>query len=201
MTQTHLLLLGCTWWWWWYYCQDIPSSSTLLLSHIREGDRHIAIAVASSGLAAQLLPDGMTAHIRFMAPIDRQALKDGITLVPKEGINQSNTPDLLRHASLLVWDEAPMMDLHTSLNPLILLYVTSVTVHTNPPFGCGIVVVLSGDYFRQCLPVVVPRGSRTQIVVDLCINRSHLWPNYCCCALTLTQAHAGTQCCKHPPPP
>lgn len=40
----------------------------LLLSHVRSQGK-IALAVASSGLAALLLPGGRTAHSRFAIPI------------------------------------------------------------------------------------------------------------------------------------
>ncbi|CAN0924936.1 ATP-dependent DNA helicase PIF1 [Linum grandiflorum] len=63
----------------------------------------IAIVVASSGIAATLLPGGVTAHSQFKIPIEVDhastcAIKKGTTLAR-----------LLQLATLIVWDEAPMV--------------------------------------------------------------------------------------------
>ena len=42
----------------------------LLLAAVRSEPEHIALAVASSGIAAQLLKGGRTAHSRFKIPVD-----------------------------------------------------------------------------------------------------------------------------------
>ncbi|CAN1811763.1 ATP-dependent DNA helicase PIF1 [Linum perenne] len=64
---------------------------------------HIALVVASSGIAATLLPGGVTAHSRFKIPIEvdyasRCVIKKGTSLAR-----------LMQQASLIVWDEAPMV--------------------------------------------------------------------------------------------
>ncbi|CAN0903850.1 hypothetical protein LINGRAHAP2_LOCUS22760 [Linum grandiflorum] len=63
----------------------------------------IAIVVASSGIAATLLPGGITAHSQLKIPIEvdhasTSAIKKGTTLAR-----------LLKLATLIVWDEAPMV--------------------------------------------------------------------------------------------
>ncbi|CAN0880772.1 ATP-dependent DNA helicase PIF1 [Linum grandiflorum] len=63
----------------------------------------IALVVASSGIAATLLPGGVTAHSRFKIPIDVDhsstcAIKKGTTLAR-----------LIEQATLIVWDEASMV--------------------------------------------------------------------------------------------
>nr|XP_051197041.1 uncharacterized protein LOC127310402 [Lolium perenne] len=78
------------------------------------------------------------------------------------------TSDLLRKASLIIWDEVAMTKRQTvetldrSLQDIM---------GCDLPFG-GKVVVFGGD-FRQVLPVVT-RGTRAQIT-DATLRRSHLW--------------------------
>ncbi len=133
-----------------------------LLSSIRS-DNEIALAVASSGIAALLLDGGTTAHSRLKIPViglDQHST----CYIPK----QSEVAKLLTATSLLLWDEAPMQHKHAfeavdrTLRDLSGL---------NRPFG-GVVVVMGGD-FRQVLPVI-PKGSRAQIV-QASLNRSLLW--------------------------
>ncbi|CAN1127860.1 ATP-dependent DNA helicase PIF1 [Linum perenne] len=63
----------------------------------------ISLVVASSGIAATLLPDGVTAHSRFKIPIEIDNLS---TCTIKKG---SDVAELLKSATLIVWDEAPMI--------------------------------------------------------------------------------------------
>jgi len=120
---------------------------TCLLSHIRSQGK-VALAVASSGIAALLLEGGRTGHSRFKIPIN--ILDTSTCYINKEG----EAADLVRACALLIWDEAPMMQKHVyeALNRT-LIDITG----NNSPFG-GIVTVLGGD-FRQMLPVV-PKGSK-----------------------------------------
>ena len=62
----------------------------------------IAIATATSGIAESLLPGGRTAHSRFKIPIK---LGDHSMC---NFTKQSGTAELLRMASLIIWDEAAM---------------------------------------------------------------------------------------------
>ncbi|CAN1189510.1 ATP-dependent DNA helicase PIF1 [Linum perenne] len=105
----------------------------------------ITLVVASSGIAATLLPDGVTAHSRFKIPLEIDNLS---TCMVKKG---SEVAELLKSATLIVWDEAPREN-----------YL---------PFG-GKVVLLGGD-FRQFLPVV-PNGSRADNI-NASLPRSYLW--------------------------
>ncbi|CAN1781978.1 hypothetical protein LINPERHAP1_LOCUS15628 [Linum perenne] len=63
----------------------------------------ISLVVASSGIAATLLPDGVTAHSRFKIPLEIDNLS---TCTVKKG---SDVAELLKSATLIVWDEAPMI--------------------------------------------------------------------------------------------
>ena len=74
-----------------------------VLSHVRSRDQ-IAIAVASSGIAADLLGGGQTAHSMFKIPIPIQ--DDSTCSITR----QSHLAHKIRSASLVVWDEAHMMD-------------------------------------------------------------------------------------------
>ena len=139
----------------------------LILATIRK-DNDIAIAVASSGIASLLLPGGRTAHSRFKIPINLN--EDSLCQIPR----QSDEAKLLQKASVIIWDEAPMMHKHAF--EAFDRTMRDLMKHINPgsenyPFGNK--VVLFGGDFRQILPVVL-RGSRSDIV-DACLNRSYLW--------------------------
>jgi len=134
----------------------------------------ISVNVASSGIAFLLLQGGRTAHSRFGIPIN----PDDFTtchIVPN-----SDLANMLKEASLIIWDEAPMMSrycfesLDRSLNDVI----GNVD---GKPFG-GKVVVFGGD-FRQVLHVIHGAG-RAEIVLAA-LNSSYLWEH--CNVLTLTK--------------
>ena len=139
----------------------------ILLATIRKENK-IAIAVASSGIASLLLPGGRTAHSRFKIPINLN--EDSVCMIPR----QSDEAKLLQRASVIIWDEAPMMHKHAfeALDRTMRDLMKNVAPGSeNYPFG-GKVILFGGD-FRQILPVVIG-GSRPDIV-DACLNRSYLW--------------------------
>ncbi|CAN1153372.1 ATP-dependent DNA helicase PIF1 [Linum perenne] len=108
----------------------------------------IALVVASSGIAATLLPGGVTAHSRFKIPIN---IDHSSTCVIKKGTSLAH---LIQQATLIVWDEAPMVN--------------------RKPFG-GKIVILGGD-FRQTLPVIT--HGRREDSLGASLTRSYLW-NHC----------------------
>ena len=70
----------------------------------RRQDGRVALALASSGIAALLLDGGRTVHSRLKIPID---LTDPTT---RSSITaQSELAALLRETSLILWDEATML--------------------------------------------------------------------------------------------
>ncbi|CAN1147815.1 ATP-dependent DNA helicase PIF1 [Linum perenne] len=73
-----------------------------IISKIRSEGK-IVLVVASSGIAATLLPDGVTAHSRFKIPLEVDNLS---TCMVKKG---TEVAELLKEATLIVWDEAPMV--------------------------------------------------------------------------------------------
>ncbi|XP_042942779.1 uncharacterized protein LOC122276961 [Carya illinoinensis] len=62
----------------------------------------IALATASSGVAASILPGGRTAHSQFKSPLDTN--KNLTCSVNK----QSGLARLLQKVKLIIWDEAPI---------------------------------------------------------------------------------------------
>ena len=125
----------------------------------------IALATATTGIAANLLLLGRTFHSRFKADLTPHTES-------MCNINaQSVLADLIRMAKVIIIDECSMQHrYHTEALDRTLRDIASI----NEPFG-GKVVLLSGD-FRQCLPVI-PGASRGTIV-DAALNRSHLWSSF-----------------------
>jgi ATP-dependent DNA helicase PIF1 len=136
----------------------------------------IVITVATSGIAALLLPGGRTAHSKFKLPIP--TLDNSCCKIDYE----DDLAEVLRQTKLIIWDEAPMAHrycfeaLDRCLKDLMKEQGNSEKI-----FG-GKVVVFGGD-FRQILPVI-PRGSRSD-VVHATINASYIWDH--CEVLTLTK--------------
>ena len=124
----------------------------------------IALGVASSGLAAQLLSGGITAHSRFKIPVSTD---ENITC------NYSLTRDthfceLMNDTSLIIWDEISMVD--SKLIEAVDRMLRDIT-EINQPFG-GKVVIFSGD-FKQVLPVI-HNGTEHDIVRST-LPLSYLW--------------------------
>jgi ATP-dependent DNA helicase PIF1 len=132
----------------------------------------IVLTVASSGIAALLIPGGRTAHSRFGIPINIDEYST-CEIGPKDPLAA-----LICRARLIIWDEAPMM--HKHCFEAVDRTLKDIMKEKRYPFG-GKVVVLGGD-FRQILPVI-PKGTRYEIVQST-INSSHLWQH--CEVLTLT---------------
>lgn len=135
----------------------------LILANVRS-TRQIALAAASSGIAAQLLQGGRTAHSTFRIPLDLHRSDTPICAISKT----STIASLLQNAKVVFWDEASMAHkfaleaLHRSLQD----------VRENQQVMGGLLIVLSGD-FRQILPVV-RRGTRAN-ETNACLKSSFLW--------------------------
>ena len=119
-----------------------------LLATIRS-QKKIAVATATSGVAASIMPGGRTAHSRFMIPL---TINDGAFY---NFMKQSGTTKLLQTSSLIIWDEATM----TKRQVIEALDNSLGDIMDRPELSFrGKTVVFGGD-FRQVLPVV-RRGSR-----------------------------------------
>ena len=130
-----------------------------------EGGGCVALAMATTGIAAMLLEKGRTFHSRMKAPLNPD---DASTLrIPA----QSDLAKLVKMAKVLVIDEATMLDnrqlaaMDRTLQDMMIC---------QEPFG-GKIVVLAGD-MRQCL-VVVPGASRAGIV-ERTVNQCPLWNQF-----------------------
>ena len=133
----------------------------LLLSYVRtKGD--VAVGVASSGIAANLLIEGRTAHstLKLPIPVYSDSVCNFGPLDPKGQI--------IRSAKVILWDEAPMM----SRRNLEAFDRTAQDIMNNDQNFGGKLMLLGGD-FRQILPLV-RRGRRPDIVNE-CLSKSHLW--------------------------
>ena len=132
--------------------------------------KKIALAVASSGIAALLLPGGRTAHSRFKIPFKLTS-----TSVCNLNLN-SEEAKLIKQTQLIIWDECPMLNrfgfeaLDRSMRDIMGQVDPK---YANIPFGNKI-IVFGGD-FRQILPVI-KKGTRSDIV-KAAFNRSYLWDN------------------------
>ena len=75
----------------------------LLLSKIRQQGK-TALAVASSGIAATLLPGGRTAHSAFKLPLNPTSRDTPVCNIS----NNSGAGEMLKKCSLIIWDECTM---------------------------------------------------------------------------------------------
>nr|XP_027103021.1 uncharacterized protein LOC113724311 [Coffea arabica] len=114
---------------------------------------YIAIAVATSGIAASILPGGRTAHSRFKISLDFS--KNKTCQLSK----QSSVAKLLFECKLILWDEASM-----AKREMIEAYddLLRDTMDSDLSFG-GKVVVFGGD-FRQTLPFLLRIGEGKELV-------------------------------------
>ncbi|XP_030969930.1 uncharacterized protein LOC115990223 [Quercus lobata] len=132
-----------------------------LLASLRS-DGHIAIATATSSIAATLLPDGRTTHSRFKIPLIPEA--SSTCSISKK----SNLAELIRRAVVFIWDEAHMVN-RCALEALDRTLQDLMKVNSH--FG-GKVLILGGD-FRQVL-LVVPKGTKVELLNARIVN-SPLW--------------------------
>ncbi|GFV04814.1 ATP-dependent DNA helicase [Trichonephila clavipes] len=137
----------------------------LLLAKIR-CERSIAIAVASSGIAATLIDEGKTAHSAFKLPLNLHHSEFVNCNISK----QSDMAHVLREAILIIWDECTM----AHKKGIEALNRTLQDIRGCHQIMGGLTVLLSGD-FRQTLPVVL-RGTRVDIV-KACLKTSFLRPH------------------------
>ncbi|GFY06969.1 ATP-dependent DNA helicase [Trichonephila clavipes] len=151
------------------YFLDSPGGTgkiiNLLLAKIR-CERSIAIAVASSGIAATLIDGGKTAHSAFKLPLNLHHSESVNCNISK----QSDMAHVLREAKLIIRDECTM----AHKKGIEALNRTLQDIRGCNQIMGGLTVLLSGD-FRQTLPVVL-RGTRADIV-KACLKTSFLWPH------------------------
>ncbi|XP_073035205.1 uncharacterized protein [Primulina eburnea] len=132
-----------------------------MLAHLRKMGK-IIIAVATSGIAATLLQGGRTAHSRFQIPLRPTA--SSLCKIKK----QTELAELIRRASAIVWDEAPMANRYAFES----VSKSFQDIMENQIAFGGKTMVFGGD-FRQVLPVV-KRGTKAEQIAAS-ISRSTFW--------------------------
>ena len=128
-------------------------------------DGNIALAVASSGIAATLLQGGTTAHSKFKIPLDADQTS---TCNVRHG---GQLAQLLKKAKLIFWDEAPMQSRFDieAVDRCLRDICNDEDLHSS---FAGKVVCFCGD-FRQTLPVVL--SARRADCIAKCIQQSTFW--------------------------
>lgn len=148
-----------------------------LISHLNRQNK-IVLSYATTGIAADLLIDGRTAHSGMKLPVPILDTSTSRMRIPSEN------SDKLKNAHLLIIDEAAML----SKNALrIIDHLLQEIMNSNRPFG-GKVLLLGGD-FRQTAPVI-RRGSNAA-VVESSIKQYHQWGQITKLSLTQNMRIAG----------
>ncbi|XP_049308573.1 uncharacterized protein LOC125777509 [Bactrocera dorsalis] len=160
------------------YFLDAPGGTgkafliSLILATIRS-EQKIALALASSGIAATLLDGGRTAHSALKLPLNMQAIE-----TPTCNISRSSgMAKVLQQTSIILWDECPM----THKKSLEALNRTLQDLRRSLQLFGGALILLSGD-FRQTLPVI-PRSTPAD-EINACLKSSFLWAHVQMLSLT-----------------
>lgn len=136
---------------------------SLILATIRSRG-HVAIAVASSGIAATLLEGGRTAHSAFKLPLNMQITSEPTCNIPKN----SAMAKVLKNSKIIIWDECTMA--HKRAFEALDRTMKDIRDSQNH-FG-GAIILLAGD-FRQILPVI-PRSTPAD-EINACLKSSSFW--------------------------
>jgi len=131
--------------------------------HFRSQGKKV-LCVASTGIAALLLPNGQTSHAQFKIPINLN--EASVSSISKSGRLASE----LKKVDLVIWDEVPMQHKYC-FEVVHRLFVDLRSASDDLLFG-GVPFLLGGD-FAQILPVVA-QGERADIV-KACLQRSFIW--------------------------
>nr|XP_027090420.1 uncharacterized protein LOC113711453 [Coffea arabica] len=134
-----------------------------LLATIRSKGQ-IALATATSGAAASILPGGRTAHSRFKISLHHES--NNTCNLSK----QSAISELIKAAKLIIWDEAAMAKKYAieSLDRLLRDLLNSDHISGDK------IIVFGGD-FRQTLPVV--RNGHKEDYISASLINSYIWPH------------------------
>ncbi|GFX12678.1 ATP-dependent DNA helicase [Trichonephila clavipes] len=135
----------------------------LLLAKIRK-DRNVALAVASSRIAATLLSGGWTAHSVFKLPLNLASEETPTCNISKNSARGA----LLQQCKLIVLEECTM----SHKRAIEALYRCLQDIQNNRKLMGGVVMFLAG-YFRQILSVT-ERGTAAD-EINACLKASYLW--------------------------
>ncbi|CAH2224923.1 jg5073, partial [Pararge aegeria aegeria] len=151
------------------YFLDAPGGTgktfliSLILATIRSQNK-IALALASSGIAATLLEGGRTAHSALKLPLNMQSNETPTCNVSKN----SAMAKVLQQCKLIVWDECTM----AHKKSLEALDRTLKDLRSNNNRFGGAMILLAGD-FRQKLPVIPQSTPADEL--NACLKSSNLW--------------------------
>ncbi|XP_044315200.1 ATP-dependent DNA helicase pfh1-like [Drosophila rhopaloa] len=151
------------------YFLDAPGGTgktfviSLILATIRSRSQ-IAVAVASSGIAATLLEGGRTAHSALKLPMNLLTVDQPTCTMNKN----SATAKLMRECKIIIWDECTM----AHKRALEAVDQTIKDLRGDSKLFGGALILLSGD-FRQTLPVI-PKSTAADEVIA-CLKSSSLW--------------------------
>lgn len=126
-----------------FYFVDAPGGTgkifliSLILASIRS-QKNIAVAIASSGIAATLLDGGRTAHSALKLPLNIQDIESPTCNISKN----SEMGKVLQSCQLVVWDKCTM----AHKNALEALNRTLKDLRGNEKLFGGAVILLSGDF-------------------------------------------------------
>ncbi|RFU23627.1 hypothetical protein B7463_g12712, partial [Scytalidium lignicola] len=123
------------------------------------------LCVASTGIAALLLPASCTAHSQFRILLELN--ESSVSSISKI----SRLATQLRKVDLIIWDEVPMQHKYC-FEVVHRLFCDLQSVEDQDLLFGGLLVILGGD-FAQILPVVV--GSTRADAVNACLQRSFIW--------------------------
>ncbi|GFT79697.1 ATP-dependent DNA helicase [Trichonephila clavipes] len=148
---------------------DAPGSTgktfllSLILATIRS-QNNIALAIASSGIAATLLNGGRTTHSALKLPLNLQNPEAPTCNISKN----SGMGKVLQTCQIIIWDECTM----SHKKALEALDRTLRDFRGNRRIFGGALILLSGD-FRQTLPII-PRSTLAD-ELRACLKSSILW--------------------------
>ncbi|XP_068625392.1 ATP-dependent DNA helicase pif1-like [Battus philenor] len=151
------------------YFLDAPGGTdktflmSLVLATVRARS-HIAVAVASSEIAATLLEGCRTAHSAFKLPLNLQTIEEPTCNIAKH----SAMAKVLTASKIIIWDECTM----AHKRALEALNRTLKDLRNDSRCFGGAMIILSGD-FRQILPVI-PRSTAAD-EINACLKSSNLW--------------------------
>ncbi|XP_017489632.1 PREDICTED: ATP-dependent DNA helicase PIF1-like, partial [Rhagoletis zephyria] len=136
---------------------------SLILAAIR-GQSGIALAPASTGIAATLLEVGRTAHSALKLPSNLKIHESPVCNISK----QSAMAQVLKNCKLIIWDECTMAHKRS----LEALDRTLRDLRNNDRCFGGVMILLAGD-FKQTLPVIPKSTAADEL--NACLKSSHLW--------------------------
>lgn len=151
------------------YFLDAPGGTgktfliSLILARIRS-QRKIALALASSGIAATLLDGDRTAHSALKLPLNLQINENPTYNISKN----SGMGRVLQQCAIILWDECPMAHKRS----LEALNRTLQDLRNDQRPFSNALILLAGD-FRQTLPVI-PKSTAAD-ALNACLKSSTLW--------------------------